>query len=650
MPPDLDAPANTVRSEQSDLIVPDMQIELLEIRDHLARHAPFDELPDDVLDDAVRHVQVRYFKAGTPILEAGAPINDLHYIRSGAVELFLRSGKLFNRLGEGDIFGQASLRRGKRVRFPAQALEDSLIYFIPGAVFEHLCDTCDNFADFVDTEGAGRLKAVTQPSSRISDLMKLRVTRLISRPPVTLDAQNTIHRAASVMTEESVSALLITRNEPELEHPRLVGIITDRDFRTRVVSQALPPETPLHEIMSPDPVVLQHTDSVLEAMQCMLRHNFHHLPVLNRRRPIGLVNMADVLRYQSRNSLYLVNDIFKRKSVTALQSLVPEVRATFLRMVEEEANAQMIGSAMSSIGRSFIQQLLNLAEEALGPAPVPYCFMVMGSMAREEQTIVTDQDNALILDDRFVPAEHDDYFRRLAGFVSDGLAACGYAYCKGDIMATQIKWRQPLSVWKAYFTEWIERPNAQTLLNSNIFFDLEAVGGNSDFVDQLRELIAVKASRNPRFLAMMARNSLSRKPPLGFFRTFVMETDGQHRHIINIKGRGTAPLTDLIRVHALACGSTAQSSFDRLDDIAKTRLMPPESLQKLRYALEFLSLARIRHQALDIQEGREPNNYIEPANVSPAERHGLKDAFQILSNAQNFLRYRYPLHGEAHTK
>src|SRR5690606_16480262 len=158
-----------------------MEIEQLEIRDHLSRHAPFDELPDDVLDDVARHVQVKYRKAGTPLLDAGQPIADLHYVRAGAVELFFRSGKLFNRVGEGDIFGQASLRRSKRVRFPAKALEDTLIYFIPDHVFEHLCETCDNFADVVDTEGAGRLKAVTQPSHRISDLMKVRVTRLISR-------------------------------------------------------------------------------------------------------------------------------------------------------------------------------------------------------------------------------------------------------------------------------------------------------------------------------------------------------------------------------------------------------------------------------------------------------------------------------------
>ena len=621
-----------------------MQVELIEIRDHLSRFAPFDELPEETLDETASQVQVRYYKAGTPILEFGQEITELHYIRSGAVEIYRRNGEFFNRLGEGDIFGQASLRRGGRVSFPASALEDTLIYFIPGEQFNQLCEQHDQFADFVDTEGSGRLRSAVQSQGRASELIKVKVNKLIGRPPVMLDAQSSIHRAAAVMTEQSVSALLIT--EPDAEQPELqrVGcIITDRDFRTRVVSEALPPETPLHHIMSADPVMLQANASVFEAILCMLRHNIHHLPILNRRRPVGMINLADVIRYQSQSSLYLVNDMFNRQSVSDLQNLLPDVRATFVRMVEDDASARMIGSALSSIGRNFIQRLVDLAERELGPPPVPYSFMVVGSMARDEQLIVTDQDNALVLDDRFDPAKHDDYFQRLATFVSDGLAACGYTYCKGDIMATNKRWRQPLSVWKRYFSEWIERPNPRALLNSNIFFDLESVSGQSDFVEQLRELIAAKASRNPHFLALMARNSLNRTPPLGFFRTFVMEQDGEQKNIINIKRRGTAPLTDLIRVHALATGSSAQSSHDRLDDIAKTRLMPRESLERLRYALEFLSLARIRHQALDIQEGREPNNYIEPENVSAAERHGLKDAFQILSSAQKFLRFRYPL-------
>ena len=143
----------------------------------------------------------------------------------------------------------------------------------------------------------------------------------------------------------------------------------------------------------------------------------------------------------------------------------------------------------------------------------------------------------------------------------------------------------------------------------------------------------------------MARIALNRTPPLGFFRTFVVETDGQQKRIINLKGRGTAPLTDLIRIHALACGSTAQNSFDRMDAIARSKVIPPEALKQLRYALEFLSMVRIRHQADALEQGASLNNYIEPERFSSSERHNLKEAFQVLSNGQNFLRFRYPSKG-----
>ncbi|MGM0691579.1 MAG: putative nucleotidyltransferase substrate binding domain-containing protein, partial [Pseudomonadota bacterium] len=272
-----------------------------------------------------------------------------------------------------------------------------------------------------------------------------------------------------------------------------------------------------------------------------------------------------------------------------------------------------------------------------------YCFMVNGSMARNDQTIATDQDNALILDDSFDPEQHDAWFAALAKRVSDGLHACGYPYCSGGIMGTNEKWRQPLSVWRRYFEAWIDDPDPEKLLHSSIFFDLEAVHGEERFVEQLQDLVAQRASQSPLFLAALARNALNRTPPLGFFRTFVMEKDGQHNNSINLKRRGTAPLVDVIRVHALAVGSRSQASFDRLDDIVKANSLPAGQADKLRYALEFISMVRIRHQAHDLKHHQVPDNNIEPENVSDGERHNLKDAFQVLSNAQKFLRFRYPM-------
>lgn len=631
-----------------------MQIELIEIRDHLNRFPPFDELPEETLDEIARQVQVGYFKAGSEILAYAAPIHELHYVRSGAVEVYRRNGDLYDRLTEGDIFGQYGLLRGNKVRLPARAIEDSLIYFIPGNLIEQLCENHDGFADFVEAEGQSRLKSALEGSQgKASELMKIKVRKLIGRAPVSVPLDTPVQQAARVMVEHGVSSVIVvdpgTRwpdpqqvQVAEQQNQVMAGILTDRDLRTRVLAAGLALDTPVSQVMSPHPITLQADDSVFEAMLCMLRHNIHHLPVLHLRRPVGVVSLADIVRYESHSSLYLVNGIFNKQSVDGLKNLQADLRATFVRMVADEASAHMVGRAMSGIGRAFTQRLLELAEQKLGPPPLPYCFMVAGSMARDEQLLLTDQDNALVLDDRFDPERHDAYFAELAQFVSDGLAACGYAYCKGGIMASNPRWRQPLRVWRDTFSQWIERPNPETLLNSSIFFDLDGVYGETELVENLKDLLAEKASGNPAFLAALARNALNRTPPLGFFRTFVMETDGRQKHIINLKGRGTAPLTDLIRVHALACGSKAQNSLDRLDAIAATKLLPKEALEHLRYAFEFLSLVRIRHQARDVEAGRPPNNYIEPEQFSASERHNLREAFQVVSNAQKFLRFRYP--------
>ncbi|MCD5994950.1 cyclic nucleotide-binding/CBS domain-containing protein [Pseudomonas sp. CDFA 602] len=622
-----------------------MQIELVEIRDHLQRFAPFDTLPQASLDVVAQRVEVSYFKAGSDILEAGAFIQDLHYVRSGAVEVYRRNGELYNRLVEGDIFGQAGLLRSNKVRFPARALEDSLIYFIPADVFAQLCAQHDAFADFVEAEGHSRLKSAVEAQGRASELTQLKCRALISRALVWVTSDTSVNDAAKVMTEQGVSCVVVMAPEDK-DAAKMVGIVTDRDLRTRVVAAGRSDvRTSISAIMSRDPIAIQADDSVFEAMLVMLRRNIHHLPVVHKGRTLGLINLSDIIRYESQSSLYLVNRISNQTSVAGLCSLLRDLRGTYIRMVRDGATAHMIGSAISGIGRAFTQRLIELAEKELGPPPVPYCFMALGSMARDEQLLVTDQDNALVLDDRFDPVLHDGYFQSLATFVSDGLAACGYSYCKGGVMATNVQWRQPLRVWRGYFEQWIEKPNAETLLNSCIFFDLDGVYGQLELVHELKTLCAEKSSVHPGFLNAMARIALNRTPPLGFFRTFVVETDGQQKRIINLKGRGTAPLTDLIRIHALACASTAQNSFDRLEAISTTRLIQPDAVEHLRYALEFLSMVRIRHQADALEQGATPNNYIEPERFSNSERHNLKEAFQVLSNAQNFLRFRYPAKG-----
>tara|TARA_Y100001001_G_scaffold104124_1_gene101877 strand:- start:312 stop:2186 length:1875 start_codon:yes stop_codon:yes gene_type:complete len=616
-----------------------MQAELIDIRNHMAQYPPFDEMAEELLDRVVGSIEVVYFKAGTQILGFGEQNAWLCYVRSGAVEIYRRSGELYNRIGEGEVFGQFGLLMRKKVRFPAKALEDTLIYKIPGETFHYLWENDENFADFVEIEDRSRLRSALSRREKSNELMTSRVIRLVSREPISAPCTVRLQEAARIMTDNGVSALLLMDEKDG--KPVLRGIITDRDLRTRALSEALPSETPISDIMSEDLITIRSNAFIFEAMLTMLHNNVHHLPVMDRDEVRGVIALSDIVKYESQSSLYLVSNIYHQQDVKGLKKVSRDVRDSFVRMVNEDANSHMIGSAMAGIGRSFTQRLLELGEEKLGPPPVPYCFMALGSMARDEQLVVTDQDNAMILDDRFIPEQHDEYFLALAKFVSDGLAECGYTYCTGDIMATNQKWRQPLRVWKGYFTDWIDNPKAQALLNSNIFFDLDGIYGQTEFAEQLKTLVADKASNSPRFLSFLARNALNRTPPIGFFRTFVLEEDGKQQKTFNLKRRGTAPLSDLIRVHALACGSRAQNSFERLKVIGNTKLLLDDDLGNLRDALEFISIVRIRHQALAIEAGREPDNNVRPEDLSPFERSHLKDAFQVVSNAQKFLKFRY---------
>lgn len=627
-----------------------MQSEQIEIAQFLSQHPPFDDLPQKALDELAKQVEVSYFRANTDILQYGQDIADLYIIRSGAVEMYRRDGELYNRLATAGIFGQMGLLMNRKVRFPATALEDTLVYCINVDIFLQYCDEFEVFADYFETDGNVRLHQAIVEQADGNDLTTAKVKSLLHRDVVTVDATETVKNIAQLMTDESVSSVLVTdvnkpiNNDPQEDDGQVVGIITDKDLRTKVVALGLEYNTPAHVIMSTNLVLLDQNDYIFEAVLAMLRDNLHHLPVVQKKRPIGVISLSDILRYESQSSLLLVRGILAQQSVEDLAHYANQLPRVFVRMVNEDANSHMVGTAMAVIGRTFKQRLLILAEEKFGPPPVPYCFIALGSMARDEQLIVTDQDNALILDNSYDDEKHNAYFQNLSDFVCDGLAQCGYSYCDGEIMASFKKWRKTQDQWFEQFAQWVAEPKPQALLNSSIFFDLDGVWGKTKWANELKTYIAQHSANNRLFLANMAANARNRTPPLGFFKGFVLEHNGQHQKSMNLKRRGTAPLSDVVRVHALAIGSRKQNSFDRLEDIIEANILPAGKAQDLRDALEYISMTRIRHQAWQIEQGEVPDNNLDPHLLSPFEQRHLKDAFAILDKAQNYLKFCYTAH------
>ena len=618
--------------------------EQLEIAGFLESHPPFDTLPQQALHELAQQVEVAYYRAGSDILNFADPLQDLYVIRRGAVETYRRTGELYSRLSDGDIFGQMGLLMNQRVRFPVNAIEDTLVYCIPVHQFREYCDKYETFADYFETENGERslLRKVVSDQHDNNDLTSVKVKELLPRNVVSITSQSSIHEAAKLMTANQVSSVLVvnqTRQNPD--NPGLVGIITDRDLRERVLACGVDPSSSVERVMSDKIITLDDNAYVFEAMLLMLRHNIHHLPIVQRQFPVGVLALSDLMRHESQSSILLVRSIFKMSSIEELRSHAQQLPAVFVRMVNEDANSHMIGSAMAVIGRSFKQRLIELAVEQFGPPPIDFCFLALGSMARDEQLIHTDQDNALILDDSYTEEQHGEYFAQISKFISDGLAECGYSYCDGNVMATNSEWRKTLSDWKQHFSDWIEEASPQALLNSNIFFDLDGVWGRTEWAIDLRRYITDKARDNRKFLASMARNALNRTPPLGFFKEFVLEKDGQHKNSMNLKRRGTAPLSDVIRVHALAIGSMSVNSFERLNDVIESGLLPDDKAADMRDALEYISIVRIKHQAKQIESGVTVDNNVRPKDLTSFDRRNLKEAFQVVSSAQNFLKYRY---------
>ncbi|CAH9060712.1 hypothetical protein PSECIP111951_02337 [Pseudoalteromonas holothuriae] len=624
-----------------------MEVEHQEVANFLEAYAPFSDLPSDALNTLASNVEVSYYRCGSQIFEYEQQINYLYVIRSGSVELLRRSGELYHRISTGGIFGHRGLLMNRKVRFGANTLEDTLVYCIPVGIFDEYCNNFEFFADYFEADDNTRLKMTVSEQADSNDMTTAKVTKLILRDVVYAERNSTVQQAAQVMAKEQVSSLLIYDpakpmvDDPEEDDAQVVGLISDRDLRNKVVAQGLPYDTPVADIMTTDVVIIDSNAYVFEAMMLMLRDSVHHLPIVHKRKPIGMLTLSDILRYESQSSLLFVRGLMEQQSVDDLASYAKYLSTIFIRMVNEDANSHMIGSAMSIIGKTFKHKLLELAEAKLGPPPIAYCFIALGSMARDEQLIVTDQDNALILDNSYQYNMHGKYFEQLAKFVCDGLANCGYTYCDGGIMASNPAWRLTFDQWQAQFSDWIENPKPEALLNSSIFFDLEGVWGKVKWAESLTNFISKKAQKTPGFLAAMAHNALRRTPPLGFFNGFVLEQDGQHRRSMNIKRRGTAPLSDLVRVHALAVGSRKQNSFERLEDINEANILPKGKVQDLQAALEYIAIMRIKHQSWQIEQNEKPDNSLSPETLSEFEQRNLKEAFGVLDKAQSFLKFRY---------
>lgn len=592
---------------------------------------PLNTLETESLNAVARGLEAAYYPQGKLIFSS-SPSPGLAIIRKGVVRLVDSDNKFLDKRSEGALFGHSIFFHGKQKDYLAEAEEDCLIWHLSPEDFERVCEQHPLIGEYFSSLLKTRLSAATEVRHSVTQ-----VRDLLRREPILIESSASIREAARLMSRENVSSVLVMRDE------QLVGIATDKDLRQRVLAEDLDPNLSIEQVMTPNPMSLDVESGVDAALLLMMRENYHHLPILEKGKPLGLVTAGDILRAQSEHPLRLVRDIHKCESVDQLVRLSRRLPSLFERMVILGRDVEQIGRMVTHITDAFTLRLIQLAEDSLGPPPMAYAWVVFGSQAREEQTARTDQDNGLILE-RKADENEVEYFSMLADFVCDGLDKLGYVYCPGEIMAQNSKWRVSLAKWKRHFDNWIDEPEPKSVMHSSIFFDMRCVHGDVGLVDELLGYATARAKDNRIFRRFMAANVLGHRPPIGFFRRFVQEDDGTQSEGLNLKHRGIVPITDLVRMRALEAGISAANTFDRIHLAAAAGIMNEDDASSLRDALILINRIRLNHQAELMSQGQAPSNFVPPDELSSLMRRNLKAAFMLVVEAQNALAHRYQVH------
>ncbi len=463
------------------------------------------------------------------------------------------------------------------------------------------------------------------------------ITQAIT-PALSVDMNETVARTATLMKKARATAAFITGPDGAL-----VGIATDLDFRERVVSAGMDQQSPIRSIMSAPVLTVQTSAPIYEALLRMQEKGVNHLAVLDETgKLIGGVHLRDLARYQQSSSIIITDSVRRAKSIGDVVEAHDRLPGLVKAVVDSGADTRYVNRLVSGVSDSVVQKLIAMAIEKLGPAPVPFAFLTLGSEGREEQTLKTDQDNALLYDDPDPGSSKEvaDYFLSMGTLVCDWLDQIGYEYCEGGIMAKNPRWNVPRAVWRQQFAHWIHNAEAQELLELNMLFDFRCVSGEQQFARDLRAWVFDQMEQYPLFFLHFAQNTLLYKPPISLFGNIQTTSSGDGAKTLSLK-EAVMPIVNFSRLYALRHRIDSTNTLDRLAELYQRGVLSRETYEQMVPDYEMLMRIRLRRQAVAVEEGREPNNLITPEELTSAEEARLKRLFSLSADLRKKISYDF---------
>ncbi len=604
------------------------------IADFLQRFQPFEGLERSKLEEVAQSAEVRRYRAGENVLvEDGRPASHLYVIAEGSMEL-VHEGELIDILEPGESFGHPSLLTGMAPSFTVRAHEDAVCYLIPGEQALRVLGGPAG-AGFVATTLRERLTRTGHTVHALPPLSTLRVADLIDRPPPFCDPDTPIREAAREITTSGGTAILVREDGR-------IGIVTDADLRSKVVAGGVPLDAPVSTVMSAPVHTVPPDQLAVDAAVDMLDGGLDHLVVADARgHVLGLVSAADLMSLETSSPFALRHVVHGASDEGQLVEASARLRRLFLALLDAGVSPVTIGRVLSLQVDTFTARLVDFAIWRHGPAPVAWAWLALGSAARREFTLGSDQDNALAYAESPDGASVDEYFERLARDVNAGLARCGFGPDSNDVLASSRLWRMSETEWLRAFREVFELPDRSHLIRATVAFDFRHASGGLEIVGPLVAVLR-DARRHPDFVRRLARTATDFKPPLGFRGALVVERQGKAGGRLDLKRGGAIPIANLARFYALANGITISATLDRLVAAEQSGALEAEPAAALREAFAIVARVRLQHHAARIEAGEEPDNLIDPDELAPLARHELREAFRAVAQAQKRLGLYVP--------
>ena len=593
----------------------------------LSRHAPFDALDPDELRELAAGAQEHAYDTGEAVLvEDGLPTPGLWVILTGSMDI-VHDGEAIQVLEPGECFGHPSMLTGMAPAFTVRAREPSTCALFTADAGRRVLAT-EAGAAYVAISMRKRITYAGHTVHGLPDLGTTPVSLVMSRPEF-CEPDEPLRTAAARLGQDGVTALLIRLDDERL------AILTDACVRAAIAADGIPLDAPVRAAArSPVPTV-SPAQLAIEATVEMLAARSEHLAVLEGDRICGVLSATDLLGLDTRSPIALRHMLLGAPDEDTLVRAAGEIPKLFLLLSRAGVLPRDLSRVLSLQHDTVVDRLIDFSIRKRGPAPVPWAWLDLGSAARREFTLASDQDNALAYAtlEPDAASEGDAYFERLGADVNDGLVRCGIGIDNNGVLARNRQWRMSKDDWLKTFDEVFREPDESHLIRATVSFDFRPTAGGLAVASELTARIRA-ARQHPQFMRLMGRVATGFSVALGFRGQLATGRDEAPAGKLDLKHGAIIPLVNLVRFHALAAGVTISPTLDRIEAVASVGELDRATADALREAFVVINGIRFEHHAAQVQAGVTPDNLLEPDALAPIARSDLREALHVVRRAQ----------------